>query len=142
MKARLFLQVITFAFILFITNSACAEMKSKSFLLYSPALSGAGGMSPSTSFQMESTLGQPGVIGHGSSSFFETDLGFWYTLLVSSSIGDVNGDGVVNLEDVVTSLQVVTGMSPSEVMASADTDGDGRIDVSEAVAILKSLGSL
>ena len=56
--------------------------------------------------------------------------------------GDVNGDGAVNLKDVISALQVVTGQSPDSIMEVADVDGDGRIGLGEAVIILQKLGGI
>ena len=55
-------------------------------------------------------------------------------------IGDVNGDGIIDLQDVITALQITTGQSPATIMEQADMDGDGQIGIIEALLLLKQLG--
>lgn len=89
----------------------------------------------STNFNLTATLGQSSSLGETSSASFNLDSGFWHTLL-HTMIGDVNGDGDIDLEDVITALQVTTGQSPATIMKQADMDGDGKIGLIEAIAIL------
>ena len=93
----------------------------------------------STNYRLVGTLGQPTPIGNSSSTNYGLDAGFWYTMLIDT-VGDVNGDGTVNLEDVIAALQVVTGQSLGSVIKEADADGDGKIGLSEALHILRRLG--
>lgn len=50
--------------------------------------------------------------------------------------------GDVNLEDVITALQIVTGQSPTTIIKEADADSDSKIRRSEALHILRKLGEL
>lgn len=61
-------------------------------------------------------------------------------ITVPGEIGDVNGDGVVDLTDAILSLQLMTGMTvPAVTNISGDVNGDGRIGAAEAIhAIEKS----
>lgn len=93
----------------------------------------------SASFRLTNTIGQPSPLGSTSSASFNIDSGFLHTLLLIM-IGDVNGDGDVNLEDVITTLQITTGQPPTKVIKEADTDGDGKIGLNEALHILRQLG--
>lgn len=113
-----------------------AEMSSTNFRIVSSVLSGGGGYASSASYRLHSTIGQSSPLGHSSSSSFSLDTGFWYTLL-QTIMGDVNGDGEVNLVDAITALQVITGQSPAEVLQSADVNGDGVIGLGEAIMILR-----
>ena len=96
----------------------------------------------SDNFSMISTLGQPTVLGKGSSTSYNSYPGFWYTFLLTIAVGDVNGDGAVNLEDVIKALQAVTGQTVESIYLEADADGDGRIGVAEAIMILRKLGGV
>lgn len=58
---------------------------------------------------------QSSALGNLSSVSYFANTGFWYTLLLTVGIGDVNEDGSVDLEDVITALQVVTGQSPDRI---------------------------
>lgn len=93
----------------------------------------------SASFSLTSTTGQSSPLGTISSTSFTLDTGFWNTLLLAI-IGDVNGDGDVDLQDVITALQITTGQSPATVFKNADADGDGKIGLSETLHILRKLG--
>ena len=53
---------------------------------------------------------------------------------------DINGDGEINREDVIVSLQVITNLSSSEIVKEADIDGDGKIGLQEALFILRTPG--
>ena len=55
------------------------------------------------------------------------------------SEGDVNGDDNIDLGDVITALQIITGQSPATYRQQADMDSDGKIGIVEAIAILKLL---
>lgn len=53
--------------------------------------------------------------------------------------GDANGDGTVDLADVMTVLRAVAGSTDDPLNGPADMDGDGRLGLADAVAILSSL---
>jgi Raf kinase inhibitor-like YbhB/YbcL family protein len=70
--------------------------------------------------------------GDGSNDAFAVMLGS-----DSSTIGDVNSDGIVDLTDVITTLQVLTGIIPPEVYKAADINNDGEIGLAEAIFALR-----
>ena len=125
----------------FFSSNVHAEMSSTNYRITSTVMSGGGGAMSSANFNIVFTAGQPGPPGSISSSDYQINSGFWYTLLLDS-VGDVNGDGVVNLGDVIAALQVVTGQSPATIIKEADADGDGKIGLSEALHILRKLGGI
>lgn len=52
-------------------------------------------------------------------------------------IGDVNGDGLVNIADVVCLINyILTGDETNIILANADLNGDGSINISDAVALV------
>ena len=65
------------------------------------------------------------------SASYQIDQGFWFTLLLTIAVGDVNGDGIVNLGDVITALQVVAGQAPETIIQKADTNGDRSIGLAK-----------
>lgn len=125
--------------LLILTSPAYALMSSTNFTISSAVISGGGGSISSASFSLTSTTGQSSPLGAISSTSFTLDTGFWNTLLLAI-IGDVNGDGDVDLQDVITALQITTGQSPATVIKNADADGDGKIGLGEALHILRKLG--
>ena len=56
------------------------------------------------------------------------------------SLGDVNGDGRIDLADAILALQVLAGLNPDGIHLSAD--GDGRIGLAEAIYILQDMAGL
>ena len=65
--------------------------------------------------------------------------GFWYQILKQIINGDVNGDGLVNLEDAVIVLQNITSFSSSKIYTAADTNGDNLIGIEEAIFLLQKV---
>ncbi len=135
---KVILSVLTALLCLFV-STVNAEMFSTNFRITSSVISGGGNVMSSTNHILVSTLGQPTSIGNSSSANYGLDAGFWYTILLDT-VGDVNGDGVVNLKDVIAALQVVTGQSPVTIIEEADADGDGKLGLIEALHILRKLG--
>ena len=125
-----------------LVSTVSAEMSSTSYRISTTVISGGGNTMSSDNFSMISTLGQPTVLGKGSSASYNSYPGFWYTFLLTIAVGDVNGDGAVNLEDVIMTLQIVTGQTVESIYLEADADGDGRIGVAEAIMILRKLGGV
>ncbi len=57
--------------------------------------------------------------------------------------GDVNGDGVLNLADIIVILQEMSRIYSQEgTNKAADIDGDGRIGMAEAVYLLQLIGDI
>ena len=138
-KMLLFAQTVLLCLLV---SGAHAEMSSTSFRISTTAMSSGGNTMSSDNFSMASTLGQLGPQGNAASASFNIDAGFWYTLLLTISVGDVNGDGVVDLRDVISALQVMTGQTVDSIVKEADADGDGRIGLEEAVIILREISGL
>lgn len=51
--------------------------------------------------------------------------------------GDSNGDGVVNMLDVMASLKYISGNKTSTLRDSVDTNVDGKVNVQDVLLILK-----
>ena len=93
----------------------------------------------SENYMAGATLGQASPIGPSSSENSAVQAGFWFSVLMK---GDVNGDGVIDLADLVLSLQLVTGMTASDVHRGADVNRDGQIGLAEAMYILGKAAGL
>lgn len=58
----------------------------------------------------------------------------------SDLAGDIDGNGVVAVEDVIRILEIVQGYTdPTVRELSRDPNGDGRLEVSDALRILRTL---
>ncbi len=55
--------------------------------------------------------------------------------------GDVNGDGVVDLADIIEVLKIQVGINVVPNM-KADVDGDGKIGVAEGLYVLQIVAGL
>lgn len=56
--------------------------------------------------------------------------------------GDLDGNGVVNLADVILALQLLAGAPSAAVHAGADVDGDGRIGQADLIYILQTAAGI
>jgi len=56
--------------------------------------------------------------------------------------GDINGDGEINLKDLITALKIFAGYQSLSVSLSGDINGDIRIGLEEAAFILRYLAGL
>ena len=67
--------------------------------------------------------------------------------LLNICIGDVNGDGAVNLADAILTLKVMTGMNPTGIRinyptSGADANSDGKVSSAEVISALQVLSGL
>ncbi len=52
--------------------------------------------------------------------------------------GDLNGDGVINVQDAIAALRITVGQDATPVAkATADVTGDGRANVQDAILLLR-----
>lgn len=76
-------------------------------------------------------IGENKTIGFGS-IVIEGEL----TAPVSILLGDVNGDGIVNVTDVVCLVSYILGSNTTDIiLEAADVNGDGDINITDAVGI-------
>ena len=60
----------------------------------------------------------------------------------ASVIGDINGDGVLNKEDVAIILKHCSGVQPitdSTMLTKADVNNDCKVDLIDAITLLNSI---
>jgi hypothetical protein len=58
-------------------------------------------------------------------------------------LGDVNGDGLVNLADAIVVLKVMAKMEQGEVVpTTGDVNGDGKIGLAEASYVFQKAAGL
>ena len=125
---------------LFNSSIVCfAGMESENYRIPRSVQSGGGAFMVSENYAAAATLGQASAIGLSSSARYGVQAGFWNFILMK---GDVNGDGEVDLADLVLSLQVLTGMAPANLHRGADVDADGQIGLAEAIYILGKAAGL
>ena len=117
--------------ILLLTLPAHAVMSSASYRITTTVMAGGGGIMTSSSYRVNSTLGQPSplVDDPPSSLNYETFTGFWYTIGgagVSLCPADLNTDGSVDELD----LEMLADRF-GRTAVDVDTDGDLDMDGSD-----------
>jgi hypothetical protein len=55
--------------------------------------------------------------------------------------GDINGDGVVNSQDLVLERNAIQGTGDPSMLGWADVDGNGVVDLNDFMAVRKRLGT-
>ena len=127
------------AFVLSSATLSQAGMASENYRIPKSVQSAGGAFMASENYFTGSSLGQPSGIGLSSSAGYSVQAGFWVSNLMK---GDINGDGRVDLADLVLSLQLLAGMSASDVHTGADVNTDGHIGLPEAIFILGKAAGL
>lgn len=59
---------------------------------------------------------------------------------IPSSLGDYNRDGIIDLKDLILSLQTLSGYQNHGLDLSAEVNTDGKIGMAEAIYVLQSVG--
>ena len=60
-------------------------------------------------------------------------------LIVSEIIGDVNGDGTVDTNDLVVLRKILLEITGLNNLKATDLNGDGKIDIRDMVKLKKLL---
>lgn len=121
---------------------AQASMASSHYTITVNVLSNGGGAASSTSYESNTTLAQPSPIGNFHSANFSVYAGFWNCFAMNRLLGDITGDGNVDLEDAVTALKIVADIAVPEVRLGGDVNRDRRIGTTEAIYILQAVGEM
>ncbi len=56
--------------------------------------------------------------------------------------GDLNGDGKIDISDVIIALKILSGLPVDNLNPKADIDGDGKIGMAEAIYVLQKVSEL
>lgn len=66
-----------------------------------------------------------------------------FRLVGKSLLGDVNGDGAVDIGDIVMVISVMTGAETTEaILVGADVNGDGTADIGDIVSIIDIMSNV
>ncbi len=100
----------------------------------------AGGVSNSTAgtFELSGTIGQPDAASNPplSGGTFELTGGFWPIVNVCHCLGDLNGDGAKNADDIQKFVSCVTS---GEACSCADVDQAGGVDLNDVSLFVADL---
>ena len=124
------LSVMALLVTMFITvDSANAQVEIIDY-----SIDGGGGISSGGNFTVQATIGQPDAGTESSGGNFTVTGG--YAGNPDILLGDVNGDGVVNLLDVAPFVEAVTsGM----YIPAADVNQDGAVDLLDVAPFVELL---
>ena len=75
-------------------------------------------------------------------------LDFGMSPMAEMSMGNLNGDGTVDLADLIVALQCIAGLNvsgsirPDYTTSGADVDGDSKVGLEEAISIMQRVSGL
>jgi hypothetical protein len=120
-------------------QSAVNATSPDSFQLNRFSINAAGAIDDSsTNYTLGLSMGQP-VVGMASSASYQTGTGFWYGFYLFKP-GDVNGDQLVDVGDVVYLINYLfkSGPIPNPLL-SGDTNCDSNVDIGDVVFLINYL---
>jgi len=120
--------------------SVCAaQSSSANYTLTCSVVASGGNASSSAGYSLGSTLGQPSAIGCSSSPLNNLEAGFWYQKVLPP--GDVTGDGVVNVLDMIAVRgHLYEDPASDPEVACFDLTDDGKINVLDMIFVRNHLG--
>jgi len=100
-------------------------------------ISGGGTDATSTNFGLQGTIGQVAT-SSGASTNFILNHGYWQTFDFAGGVcGEVNGDGAINIGDVVFVINYIFREGPpSDPLCLSDANGDGAVNIGDPVFII------
>ena len=121
------------------TQSGSPDQTSLSTYESKPnVIDSGGGKATSASYVHFASIGQV-AIGPATSSSYQNEAGFFTPEAVSErDRGDCNGDGEIDLLDILTAVNHILGTSllVGDDLWAADCNGDGEIDLLDLISIV------
>ncbi len=126
--------------IAFIAGTAALAPSGPSFDLSWHTIDGGGGTSTGGGFELTGTVGQPdtGVVMTGGS--FALIGGFWAGPAPIPCPEDTNGDGAINVLDLIEVLLCFGQPAIPPCDTGQDTNNDGAINVLDLIDVLLQFG--
>ena len=129
--------------ILMIAFHAAAQMTSPNFQIRSSTFNSGGGQGSSVNFGVQNSTGQPMPTDISTSPNFGLFAGFQPSLLdeyilPTAEKGDCNGDGVINIFDILSVVNHIldTIPLPPQAIPLADCNDDGIINILDVLGIV------
>lgn len=63
----------------------------------------------------------------------------WDNIVIAVGVGDVNGDGITNIQDVTELIDYLLNENGYYYTAAADVNGDGTVDIADVTALIDLL---
>ena len=127
---------------LVLVSASAGWYTSANYDMAQDVLAGGGNGASSANYELLSTAGQPSPVGTGSSANYQIEHGFWHPApAVGPGLpGDVNGDGCVNVADMLMVRNNLgesgSGISPP----GADVNDDGLVNIADLLLVRNRLG--
>jgi hypothetical protein len=124
-----------------VAGSSRAKSASSSFQMASDVICASGGGAESASFTLQASAGGQGSpVGPQSSENYSASGGWVYTTEEEGNRGDVNGDGIINIGDVVylVSYLYKGGPAPDPEWVG-DANSDGIVNIGDVVYLVSYL---
>jgi len=120
--------------LIFYTNS-----QAQNFKLVTDVLDEFGGRASSTNYLLRvSTGGQPSAVNKMAGTNFKAGSGYAHSAWVWH--GDVNGDGTIDLSDVMNVAKYLFGLlPPPRPMEAGDVDCNNKIQLGDAIYLFNFL---
>ena len=115
-----------------------ASSSSSQYRIERDVLASGGNRATASGFILESTLGQPCIVGVSTGGGTECEHGFWHMDPVR---GDVNGDLCVNVADLLMVRNNLGNSGSGIVPPAADVNSDAICNVADLLIVRNSLGT-
>ena len=129
--------------VILIASPIAAQMTSPNFQIRSSSLNSGGGQENSINFGVQNSTGQPMPTDISTSPNFGLFAGFQPDLLdeyvlPTAEKGDCNGDGVINIFDILSVVNHIldTISLPPQAIPLADCNDDGIINILDVLGIV------
>ena len=127
-------------------SSGATQMTSQNYQILSSTVNSGGGRGSSANYGVQNSTGQPTPTGISQSASYGCFGGFQSTTMeeyvlppvVQAQRGDVNGDGDIDILDVLAVCNHILGIAhlTGDALERADCNGDGGIDILDVIGIV------
>jgi|GEM_PF-2702708 len=125
--------IFVMALLIGVASLCAAQSSSANYTLNNSVIASAGNVSASANYSLGSTLGQPSAIGVSTSASNRLEAGFWYQRV--PPLGDVTGDCVVNVLDMINIRNHLYDDVSSGDNWRYDLTGDGKINILDMLVV-------
>jgi len=124
---------------LFLPTLLAAASSSSTHSIVQERFNSGGTIASIPEFTSIHHVGQP-VVGRLTSTTHQVNVGFLHNLILTFiQLGDINGDGAVDLKDIITGLHVLAGKNPAGTTHAGDVNSDNRIGLEEVLHDLEQV---
>jgi hypothetical protein len=129
---------LSFAFVIAFSTISVGQMSSNIYKIPNDLIDTGGGSESSAHYRIKDCIGQPLPIGTSQSPGFNIAAGYVYVAFVYQ--GDANGDGVINIADVIYLVNYLfTGGPVPCPQELGDANCDGVVDIADVVYLINYL---